>query len=324
MLFYRLGVLAEAEADARAALEAAHLHPGTRPAGNGPPAHSLHAPMAVAVLVDILIERGEIGDAERLLAETGLADADSPLLLFSFLIGARARLRAAQGRTAEAVDGLLALGARMEGAVLTPGLVPWRSQAALALAAADADAAHRLAREELELARVFGAPRTFGVALRAAALTGPANELVDLLREAVAVLEHSPARLEHARSLVELGAAVRRRGRRSEARTALERGMDGAWSCGATALAQRAREELRASGSRPRRLALSGVDALTGAERRVADLAAQGLTNRQIAQALVVTLPTVETHLRHVFRKLDITSRKQLAGDLGPEQPAEP
>jgi DNA-binding CsgD family transcriptional regulator len=100
--------------------------------------------------------------------------------------------------------------------------------------------------------------------------------------------------------------------------------MDSAQACGATALAERAREELRASGARPRRLALTGLDALTGAERRVADLAAQGLTNRQIARALVVSLPTVETHLRHVFRKLDISSRTQLAEQLGADLSAEP
>lgn len=100
--------------------------------------------------------------------------------------------------------------------------------------------------------------------------------------------------------------------------------MDRAHACGATALAQRAREELRASGARPRRLAVSGVDALTGAERRVADLAAQGLTNRQIAQALVVSQATVETHLRHVFQKLDIGSRKQLAEQLGRDDSSGP
>ncbi|MET9518294.1 AAA family ATPase [Streptomyces sp. NPDC002994] len=316
-LFHRLGMLAEAEADARAALEAAHLQSGRGRSGSVRSAHSLHAPMAVAVLVDSLIERGNVGDAEQLLAETGLADADSPLLLFTLLIGARARLRAAQGRTSEAVNELMALGARMESAIVTPALVPWRSQAAHALVAADADAARRLAREELGLARVFGAPRTLGVALRAAALTGRGDERVHLLREAVAVLEDSPARLEQARSLVELGAVLRRQGHRLEARTALERGMDGAWSCGATVLAQRAREELRVGGARPRRLALSGVDALTGAERRVADLAARGSTNRQIAQALVISPATVETHLRHVFRKLDIASRKQLVQHLG-------
>ena len=324
MLCYRLGALTEAEADARAALEAAHLHLGTGPSGGGPPAPSLHAPMAVAVLLDTLIERGKIEDAERVLTETGLAHADSPLLLFTFLIGTRARLRAAQGRTRAAIDELLALSARIEGALLTPALVPWRSQAALALGGEDADEAHRLAREELELARVFGAPRTLGVALRATALTAPKDERVGLLREALAVLEESPARLEHARTLVELGAALRRQGQRSEARGALERGMDSAQACGATVLAHRAREELRAAGARPRRLALTGVEALTGAERRVAELAAQGLANRQIAQALVVSLPTVETHLHHVFRKLDIASRKQLAEHLRAHQTAGP
>jgi DNA-binding CsgD family transcriptional regulator len=323
MLFYRSGALLDADADARAALEAAHLQPRVGPSGGGTPTPSLHAPMAVAVLLDTLIERGRTADADRLLNEAGLADADSSLLLFSFLIGARARLRAVQGHASEAVEGLRALGARMEGSVVTPGIVAWRSQAALALAAEDAEAAHRMAREELDLARAFGAPGTLGAALRAAAMTAGPDERVDLLRESVAVLEDSPTRLEHARSLVELGAALRRKGLRSEARTVLERGMDSAWSCGPTALAQRASEELRLVGARPRRLAVSGVDALTDAEHRVADLAARGITNRQIAEALVISPATVETHLRHVFQKLDITSRRQLAEHLdGSHEPA--
>jgi DNA-binding NarL/FixJ family response regulator len=314
MLFYRLGALVEAEADARAALEAAHLQLGAGPAEE--PAPSLHAPMALAVLLDTLIERGAIEEAERVLTESGLAEAASPLLLFTFLIGARARLRAAQGRTAEAIAELLSLGARIEDVLVTPALVPWRSQAALALAGENLDEARRLAREELALARVFGAPRTLGVALRAAALTGRRNERVGPLREAVAVLGDSPAQLEHARALVALGAALRRQGQRVEAQSVLEQGMDRAQACRATALAQRAREELRATGARPRRLALTGVEALTGAERRVADLAAEGLTNRQIAQALVISLATVETHLRHVFRKLEIGSRHELPEHL--------
>jgi DNA-binding CsgD family transcriptional regulator/tetratricopeptide (TPR) repeat protein len=324
MLFSRLGALAKAEVDARAALEAAHLYAGTGQS-DGAPVPSLHAPMALAVLLDILIERGELEHAERLVTQTGLARADSDLILFVFLIGARARLRAAQGRVREAIDDLLALGERMEGRIVSPGVLPWRSQAALALRGDDPDKAVRLGREELELARLFGAPRALGVALRAAALTGPEDERLTLLREAVGVLGDSPARLERARVLVELGAALRRQGKRSEARRALEGGMDGAHACGAMALAQRAREELRASGARPRRLAVSGVDALTDAERRVADLAAQGLTNRQIAQALLVSVATVETHLRHVFQKLDIGSRQALAEHLdAPHEPARP
>jgi DNA-binding CsgD family transcriptional regulator len=213
----------------------------------------------------------------------------------------------------------------MEGRILTPGVLAWRSQAALALRGEDPEQAARLAREELELARSFGARRALGVALQAGALTGAQHERLGLLREAVTTLEDSPARLEYARALVHLGAELRREGKHSEARRVLESGMDGAHACGATALAQRAREELRASGARPRRLALSGVDALTGAERRVAELAARGLTNRQIAQELLVSVATVETHLRHVFQKLDIGSRRELAEDVDtPHGPARP
>jgi DNA-binding CsgD family transcriptional regulator len=81
------------------------------------------------------------------------------------------------------------------------------------------------------------------------------------------------------------------------------------------------RRELLATGARPRRTALTGPDALTSAERRVADLAADGLSNRQIAQHLFITQPTVETHLRHAFHKLGITSRAELPAQLERELP---
>ncbi len=97
----------------------------------------------------------------------------------------------------------------------------------------------------------------------------------------------------------------------------LRRALDLAQRCGAAPLAEAARQELLATGARPRRTALTGPDALTSTERQVAGLAAEGLSNRQIAQHLFVTLPTVETHLRHAFRKLGITSRGELAAQLG-------
>ena len=316
MLFWRLGALADAEADARGALEAVYLGSPRASSSSLGPSDSLYAPMALAVLLQVMIERGQLEDAERTLNDSGFATHESASLLFSQLIGARGWLRAAQGRTRPALDELLALGNRYEGTVVNPAIYPWRSQSAVMLAAVgELDQARQLAGEELKLARAFGAPRALGVALQAAALVG-AGDGVGLLREAVAVLQNSPARLEHARALVELGAALRRAGQRSEARRLLERGMDGAQACGANVLAQRAREELRAAGARPRRVALTGVDALTGAERRVADLAAKGLTNRQIARTLVVSVATVETHLRHVFQKLDVASRDQLPDHL--------
>jgi DNA-binding CsgD family transcriptional regulator len=86
--------------------------------------------------------------------------------------------------------------------------------------------------------------------------------------------------------------------------------------CGARALATAAREELVASGARPRRAARSGVDALTPSERRVARMAAEGLGNREIAQALFVTVRTVEGYLTNVYQKLAIGSRDQLAEAL--------
>ena len=326
MLFWRLGALAEAEADARAALEARYLSSArSSRLGVGPGGDSFFTPMVIAVLLELMVERGELDEAERTLTESGLARHDSESLLFPLLIGARGRLHAAKGDTRQAIEELLRVGARYQGTIVSPAMYPWRSQAAVALfAAGELEEARRLAGEEVELARAFGARRALGVALQAAALTYP-DDGVGLLREAVAVLEDSPARLEHARALVELGAALRRAGHRTEARALLERGMDGARARGAGPLAQRARGELRATGARPRRVALTGVDALTGAERRVADLAAQGLTNRQIAHALVVSLATVETHLRHVFQKLDIASRERLADLLGgPREPTGP
>ena len=143
-----------------------------------------------------------------------------------------------------------------------------------------------LAREELELARRFGAPRAIGIALRTLGVIG--GDL-DALREAVDVLAASPARLEHARALADLGVALRHRRRIVDAREPLRRALDLATRCDATPLAERARTELQIAGARPRRPRLSGVDSLTTNERRVAALAAEGRSNREIAQTLYVS-----------------------------------
>ena len=126
------------------------------------------------------------------------------------------------------------------------------------------------------------------------------------------MLEDSRARLELARALVDLGAALRRGNRRSESRDVLRRGLELAHRLGAAPLEATAQAELQATGARPRRLVLSGVDSLTPSERRVAELAAGGMTNRDIAQSLFVTPKTVEVHLSSVYRKLGIASRAQL------------
>ena len=127
------------------------------------------------------------------------------------------------------------------------------------------------------------------------------------------MLAGSPAQLEQTRVLVDLGAALRRANRRADARDPLRRALDLAERNGMRLLARRARDELHAAGARPRRAALTGPHALTAAEHRVARLAAEGSSNREIAEQLYVTQRTVETHLTHVFAKLDIRARAELA-----------
>jgi DNA-binding NarL/FixJ family response regulator len=198
-----------------------------------------------------------------------------------------------------------------------PAFMAWRSQAALALlAGGEREEAGRLAGEELELARAWGAPRALGAALRAAGLVAGGREGLALLTEAVEALAASTAKLEHAKARTELGAALRRANRRAQAREQLRRAVELATICGAAPLAARAETELLATGARPRRIALSGVESLTPSERRVAEMAAKGPTNREIAQALFVTPKTVEVHLSSAYRKLGISSRAQLSAAL--------
>ena len=109
----------------------------------------------------------------------------------------------------------------------------------------------------------------------------------------VDVKADSPAKLEHAKARTELGAALRRHNLRSAARDQLRRAVELATICGAAPLAARAEAELLATGARPRRIALTGLESLTPSERRVAEMAAEGPTNRQIAQA-----PDAERALR--------------------------
>jgi DNA-binding CsgD family transcriptional regulator len=239
------------------------------------------------------------------------------------LLHSRALLRLAQRRSREALADALLSGERQQAlGIGNPALIPWRSTAALAYAAVgDPAAARRLASEEVRLARVFGAPRAIGIALRTAGVVEPGRRSVPLLEEAVDVLSESPARLEHARALIDFGITLRTLGERKRAREPLREGLALADELRATALSERARAELIVAGARPRREALRGRDALTPSEMRIAGMAAQGLTNREIAQALFVTTKTVETHLRHTFQKLEVDSRTELKTALSGARP---
>jgi DNA-binding CsgD family transcriptional regulator len=251
------------------------------------------------------------------LTEHGLDTDLSGRAMGGFLLNARGHLWLAAGNGAAALADFEQLQRRDEQSGLHTPAIPSRAPQALAhLQLGDRDSARVRAAEELEQARDWGTPSALGYALRTAGLVAGGDDGIDLLREAAAAVENSPARLEHARSLTELGAALRRAGHRRDARGPLREGLDVADRCGALRLAGRAREELLATGARPRRAALRGRDALTPSERRVAQLAADGLGNREIAQALFVTLRTVEGHLTQSYMKLGIGSREELAGAL--------
>ena len=259
-------------------------------------------------LADVLIEQDELDRAARVLDR---AVAFPGSLTAPMLWERRGRLRLAQHRPAEAHEALVKAADEWRGlGMLHPGLATWRVDDCLALAElGEMSAARALAEEHIELAIRAHATGPRGAGLRAAARIGAP---IEQLTAAVRMLEGSPFRLELVRTLVDLGTAHRRAGRRANAREPLVRALDLAGRGGMRALAGRARAELVATGARPRRTASWGWDALTPAERRVATLAAQGCGNREIAQQLFVTRRTVETHLTHVFQKLGVTTRAEL------------
>ncbi|HXD57653.1 MAG TPA: AAA family ATPase, partial [Thermoleophilaceae bacterium] len=313
MSAYRQGALADAEADARHATDTARLHGW----GEG-------LPGAVGFLVDALVERGRLDEAAAALERAGFDGVVPPGLLFNAVLVARGRLAIARGQLAEGVEDLRELGRRseLEGARSIVGTPTWRSYAVPAMAGlGEREEAARLADEELVLAREWGAPRAIGTALRAKAATvEDPEEAIAWLEEAVALLE--PARLEHARALVDLGAALRRARRPREAREPLRLALDLAVRCDAAPLAERATHELEASGARRvDRTLLSGVEALTPSERRIASMAASGMSNREIAEALFLTRKTIEMHLGSAYKKLDVSSRDALPAVLAGGKP---
>jgi DNA-binding CsgD family transcriptional regulator len=292
----RRGLLAEAEADATSTLE--HSGPQT-----------LYAHVA---LVNVLLARGKATEAGDVFAEVRPEPAATGQIRY---LQTRARIRAASDRPEDALEDLLACERlEREWEIGTPAFSTWRTDAAPLLASLDRlDEARVLANQELQRCRAFGAQAPLGASLRTLGVIERGDAGIELLEGAVGHLERSPARLEHALALVELGAAIRRAGRRADAREPLRKALELARVCGADAIAARAHDELVTAGARPRRDPTESRSNLTASEGRVAGLAAEGMTNREIAQALFVTENTIETHLRSVFRKLEIRSRSQLA-----------
>lgn len=302
---YYMGRLTDAIADAEESLRAAEVGWET------------FVPAAVTVAALAHIERDDLDAAERVIAIDPAAWAgriDTAMLLPL----AAGRLALARGDPARAAD-QLRLARDGAGAAFMRNGVPtdWRIWYATALLRLERrDEALSIAREGLEIARAWGAEWPIGCALRVVGLVQGGTAGIALLREAEDLLRGSPARLERARLLVSLGATLRRQGSLTEAREVLSRAADLAQQIGARALLGRATTELRAAGARPRRVALTGMDALTPAELRVAQEALGGSTNREIAQALFVTPKAVEFHLANTYRKLGIASRSELAAAM--------
>jgi DNA-binding CsgD family transcriptional regulator len=307
-----VGDLDAAVADTTAALELAR----------GVPLLQITAELATAWLGYTLVDAGDYAAAEKELgAQAATLGPDAPFSA-TFLLSARGRLRLAQGRLADAGADLRECGSRcVAWGAEGPALSPWRAHLALALlGGGERDAAASVAADAVTLARAWGVPSLFAEALRVAGLVtgGPAG--LALLREAVATADAGESPLERARARTALGGALRRAGRRSEARPPLRGVVEIALATGARAVARTAHEELVATGAKPRRLRQSGAEALTATERRVAGMAAEGMSNRGIAQALFVSEKTVETHLGSAYRKLGINARthltEALAGNL--------
>jgi DNA-binding CsgD family transcriptional regulator len=300
------GRLAAAAADARAAIDIWYGGLET------------YLPAAIYWLVLAELERDHLGAAEQALALAEPVARWEGTGMAVFVAAAEGHLAAQRGEPALALGRHLRCGELAEELQLrNPSVMPWRSQAALAASLAGEDElARELTRDELKLARATGTPRAVGVALRCAGLVADEPDTRRLLAESVAVLEHSGATLEYARACVEHGAAIRRSGQRRAARPALTRGLELALAAGATSLAARAHTEIGAAGGRSGRPRGNGPAALTASERRIAELAADGHTNRYIASLLQVSVKAVEWHLHQCYRKLDIKTRRQLAGVL--------
>ncbi|MFJ5548133.1 LuxR C-terminal-related transcriptional regulator [Streptomyces sp. NPDC093225] len=292
-------------------------------------ARGVRLPHLVAMVALAHHELGASARARAMVTAAGAAYADSSWE-WNELRYARARLHADSGDWQAALDDYLACGAGQDARdFVSPVATPWRSGAALALAALGRTArARELAAEELRHARDWGTARTVARALYGCAAAAGGRPALDLLAEAAGLLADAPAPVERVETLIALGrarigAGLGRRGREdlreahAQALALVSRGGAEDPVPAAGRLVRAAEEALGLANARRAPRARTGRDALTAAEWRVVELAVQGRTNAEICDGLHLARRTVETHLTSAYRKLDVASRTQLAARLG-------
>jgi DNA-binding CsgD family transcriptional regulator len=301
---FRRGMIAGAAANARTAIEIARSHDFV-------PA----MPLTIAWITQALIERGDLTEATHELELSGMTVQVPDHMSYTPILYCRAMLELGQGNPRRALEDLMEIGRRETRSETSFFL--WDSDAAVVLASlGEREEAERLAHTGLERARRWGTAGSLGHATRSLGLVMGGSEGLEHMREALKLVETSESGLEHMRALTDFGAALRRGGRRADAREPLRKALELARRNGALAIAKRAHEELEATGEKLGPLIAVGVASLTPSERRIAKLAAEGLTNREIAQTLFLSVKTVESHLRGAYRKLDIRSREDLPHSL--------
>lgn len=283
-----------------------------------------YASIAQALLTEVHVATGETELALEVAGTTAVGE-EEPALMRSAALRARGAAAEAAGDLGAAFDHFLAATELVEEYAPGPAWNPCTLGAIRTAAALRRwGVAHDLARTVERRARRFGAPRSTGRTLRSVARTRERAEAEALLREAATLLRAGDGRYELALALTDLaellappGAGPHTGPRRDEAVTVAREGVAWAVRIGARPTADRAVAVLRACGVDPTASPAPAAARLTPSELRVCRLAAQGLTNRQIAEHLFVTVKAVEWHLSHAYPKLGVTSRAGLAAVLG-------
>ncbi|MGW4024170.1 AAA family ATPase [Streptomyces sp. NPDC005009] len=310
-------------AAARADFAAVLADPRARSSGSGPSGPGPTSAHTQAVIA--LVETGRLEEAARLVDGFDLRTAPDSWRTHRFLY-ARGVLRAASGDPAAALDDFMECGRRQAAREAFRSVVaPWRVAAAeCELALGRPREALALAEEELRLAEVWHTPRVRGRALRVLGEATGGRRGLEFTGRAVGLLREEPAGTELVSALVSHGRLLNTLRERSHARESLREAAERAERLGAVRLRTVAEDLLREGGARRAGAPRTGPAALTGSERRIAGLAAEGRTNAEIAALLHLARRTVETHLTAAYRKLGISRRTELPGALPPAPPSTP